>query len=400
MSNISIQRLIASLCLSVVMTPAVAELTMPPLTIHGALAQGYVRSTGNNYYGQSRGSGSRDLYEVALNGNMSLHPKLLLTGQLMSRRAGTVDDAQIRVDYFQLDYQLLTDPSGSFGLRLGKLKNPYGLYNSSRDVVFSRPGITMPASIYFTGLGLRDLLFSTEAAHMYGSWQWGKTVSELVIGAAPTFDATSIFARAFGGAAAAGFEGARIKARDFYVGQWAQDWGLGQFRTAISYLGARLTVEPDDPETVVLVNRLNAGLWVGSVQWQNSVSSVTAEYLFAGSCTKTVQGEDCVDSDGVYVQYRRIAAPGLDWYVRYDLRWQDRNDRSGRQFEQQTGQPQETRYSRDHVVGTSWKFSPGWGLFAEYHYIVGSAQANPVENQGRTLDDHSQMALLMLGYRF
>ncbi len=380
-----------------VMAPAAAEFAMPPLTIHGALAQAYVRSTGNNYFGSSTGSGSRDFYEVAINGNMSLHPKLLLTGQLMSRQAGSVDDSRIRVDYFQMDYQILTEPSGSFGIRLGKLKNPYGLYNASRDVVFSRPGITMPASVYFTGLGLRDLLFSTEAAHIYGSWQWGQTVSELVLGAAPKFDATSIFVRAFG---SAGLEGTRIKARDFYVGQWAQDWGLGRFRTALSYLGARLAVESSDPDAFIPVTGLDADVWVASMQWQNPYSSFTAEYVLASTCSKTVQGDVCGDLDGIYAQYRRILNTDLAGYLRYDLRWLDRNDRSGREYEEETGMPRETRYSRDHVLGLDWKFSPGWGLFGEYHYIVGAAQANPVENQGRELDDRSQMVLIMLGYRF
>ncbi len=391
-----------SLCLALGMTgaaaPVMAVVQMPPLTMHGALAQGYVRSTGNNYYGDSMGSGSRDLYEVALNGSMSLHPKLLVTGQLMARREGSQDRAEIRVDFLQADYQVVTTARGSFGLRLGKLKNPYGLYNASRDVVFSRPGITMPASVYFTGLGLRDLLFSTEAGQLYGSWQWGNSVSEFVAGVAPTFDATSLFTRAFG--LSDEFSGLSIKARDFTVAQWSQDWGLGQLRTAVSYLGARLTVSADDPNAFAPVDNLDADLWVASVQWQNPLSSVTGEYLYSYTCTQSFQGSDCSSSDGAYVQYRRIATPTVSWFLRYDLRWSDRNDRSGREYAQQTGRDRADRYSRDHVLGADWKFSPGWGLFAEYHYIIGAAQASRVDNPDGEIDDRSQMLLLMLGYRF
>lgn len=368
----------------------------PELDLHGSMAQGFVWSDGNNYFGEST-SGSRDLYEVAINATTRPSTKLLLSGQLMARRAGSTDDGVLRVDYLQADYKVYSGAKGNAGLRLGKLKNPYGFYNASRDVVFSRPGVTMPGSVYFTNIGLRDLLFSTESGQVYGGWRWGQATHDLVVGVAPTFDATKTFLRSFG---AANLDG-RIKVRDFHVAQWLQEWDLGRIRSGLSYLSAELHLEPSADAPPQPVDALSTENYVVSLQWQDARYSATFEYLYSHISTHTIFGSQRSEGDGGYLQLRRIFNASWDAHLRYDLRWPDRSDRDGRDFARQNpGQPRHQRFSRDASVGISWKPAPQWGLFAEMHYIDGTAQVPPAENQGRALKRYSTLGLVMLAYRF
>ena len=60
-----------------------------------------------------------------------------------------------------------------FGIRVGRLKNPFGFYNDTRDVAFTRPGILLPQSIYFDRT--RNLGLSGDSVQIYGE----KAISSL-----------------------------------------------------------------------------------------------------------------------------------------------------------------------------------------------------------------------------
>ncbi len=73
-----------------------------------------------------------------------------MAAQLLSRRAGgDTSDAEPTLDYGVIDYQMVSNQSRTLGLQLGRFKNPFGLYNQTRDVAFTRPSILLPQSIYF-----------------------------------------------------------------------------------------------------------------------------------------------------------------------------------------------------------------------------------------------------------
>lgn len=364
------------------------------LDMHGSMAQGYVITEGNQAYGSSA-DGSRDLYEVAINGRTSLTPQLLVSGQLMARRAGRADDGRLRVDFAQLDYQFLNEMQGHMGLRLGQVKNPFGLFNDSRDVVFARPGITMP-SIYFEAGGLRDLLFSSEGVQLYGQRSSGDRVTGLTLGAGRNRDISEEFADALQSNGLVG----RVDIEDFYLGQWTGDWSSGRLRTALSYLGADLVFTPDDAGAAFTALRLDAELWMVSAQWQGALGSLTAEYSYNDVRQMSPLGDSRSKGDGGYLQYRGLLNTGLEWYLRYDLSFSDRNDRDGRRREARSGEPRHAGFSRDHVVGLAWTPGANWGVFAEHHYIDGTAQLREEDNIGQVPERYWQMSLVMLAYRF
>ncbi len=372
--------------------PLVQAHSDPELEVHGALAMGYIKSSGNNYLSSST-QGTNNVYEVAINARTSLTPELLVAGQLMARDYGTSDDGRMRLDYLQLDYQFWRALSGSAGLRLGKLKNPVGFYNDSRDIVFSRPGILLP-SVYLEDTGIRDLLFASEGVQGYSHWELGPSLSHLVVGWGRERDATDEFERA------AGMDiGGDVEIDDLLTAQWIGEWAGGSLRTGISYFGGNLRLRPEDA-SVLPATRLEADLWVLSLQRLWSNGSLTAEYRLTEATTVTAGSRSQSKSDSAYVQYRRQFGQQWSGYLRYDLNALDRNDRRGYRAEASTGAPRYTRFSRSHVAGFQWAPTSNWGVFGEFHYVDGTANVRAQDNVGRDVQRYWTMGLVMIAYQF
>ena len=152
------------IALGAVTAPAAAEGLSDTTQIHGFASQGLVSTDRNNFFGDSEDRFSAQFTELGINVSALPNPDLKLAAQILSRRAGAVDNGSPRLDYAFVDYRLASSQSGNIGVQLGKTKNPLGLYNDTRDVAFTRPSILLPQSIYFdrtrnvafsaTGLGL------------------------------------------------------------------------------------------------------------------------------------------------------------------------------------------------------------------------------------------------------
>lgn len=366
------------------------------LDIHGALAQGFVISGGNNYLGDSV-HGSTDFSEVAVNMRSAPRPDLLVSAQVMARKAGAADDGRIRIDYALMDWQLASSMKGSGGIRVGRVKNPYGFFNESRDVVFARPGVLLPVSIYYEGLGLRELFFSVEGAQLYGSRHFGGHTSSFQLGLARDFDASDAFERALAGTAING----RVNISNYLAAQWLGEWNSGRQRSALSILTADLKVEANDPSTNPFAGlQLQADIYVLSMEHLGERSALTFEYRYALTETRSSFGNDRSSGDGAYLQYRHYAGPSWEWYLRYDAAFNNRNDRDGRRAEATGSSTRHQQFTYDHALGLQWRPAPGWGIFAEYHYVEGTASVPQSDNVGRSPKPHWQMALLMLAYRF
>jgi hypothetical protein len=111
--------------------------------VHGFLTQGYLDTNGNNFLGYTK-EGLWDFREIGVNINAQLTDKFRLGGQALYCDFGDSTNGNLRLDWLVAEYHF-TDP---FGLRLGKIKMPMGLYNMERDSDFLRPLIFLPQSIY------------------------------------------------------------------------------------------------------------------------------------------------------------------------------------------------------------------------------------------------------------
>ena len=88
---------------------------------------------------------------------------------MLSRTAGKGSPGNIRLDYGFMDYTYFSGETSQLGIRLGRMKNPLGFYNDTRDVPFTRPSILLPQSIYFDRT--RKLAIAADGVHLYGEYR-------------------------------------------------------------------------------------------------------------------------------------------------------------------------------------------------------------------------------------
>ena len=135
---------------------------MDNLRINGFLSQGYINSSGNNYYGDTK-DGTFQLNEVGLTLNSQVNEKLKVGLQFLSRDVGKTGNNTVRLDWAFADYHF----DDKLGIRMGKVKMPMGLYNEGRDSDFLRPMAFLPQSIYDEVR--RDLLVANQGVSIYGN---------------------------------------------------------------------------------------------------------------------------------------------------------------------------------------------------------------------------------------
>lgn len=358
--------------------------------IHGFAAQGYLLSEGNNFFGDST-NGSYDLYEAALNGSLDFGHGLLASAQVLIRDAGLSDDGKPRLDYGLIDWRALQSVEATAGVRLGRVKNPLGLYNDTRDVVFARPGILLPQSVYFDGVGLRSLFFSSDGAQLYGSLARGSNDLSLTFSAALDRDLNAKEKEVL---TSGGPQPDEVRLKELFFTRLANDWNGGRAIFSLSHTHARLTLEPT-PSFPVSAD-ISFNLYVASARYNTERYSITGEYGFTRTRGRTsIDGRTTSASDGAYLQADYRIAPHWAAFARYDARFSDAHDRDGRDSSDRYSQ-----FAHDLTLGGSWIPDEHWGLWAEVHRIYGTATAPALDNPDGADDPHWTLLTLMAGYRF
>lgn len=114
------------------------------LELHGFVTQGLVLSIDNAYLNNPSLEPSFELTEVGFNSAVELGDSLSAGLQLFTRRFGDFGDASVQVDWAYLEYRRLDELIA----RAGRIKIPYGLYNTVRDVDSARVSVLLPQSVY------------------------------------------------------------------------------------------------------------------------------------------------------------------------------------------------------------------------------------------------------------
>ncbi len=148
--------------------PSQAIILSDSAEIHGFVSQGYIYSPDNPYAGTDSKTGSYNFREIALNGFWEVNDRFRVAGQVLSLRMDEADDGEPRIDFLLADYLAVSNEDATFGIRLGRIKNPLGIYNSTRDIPSARPGMNVPSSIYFSSF--RDSILATDGLNLYGSF--------------------------------------------------------------------------------------------------------------------------------------------------------------------------------------------------------------------------------------
>lgn len=370
------------------------------IQVHGFFSQGYFLTSENNLFGDSDSRGNFDFTEVGVNASWAPTANLRLAAQALFRRAGVGHEHDLTLDFGLLDYSIVSTVDTHLGVRLGRFKNPYGLYNDTRDVIFTRPTILLPQSIYLERT--RNLSLSADGGMIYGEHhtEQGNLSLEIGIGypRADDFDTElGILSDDYPG---------HFKSELSYIGRLGYDLEESKYRIIISTAHVYVRYNPKLPYP-------NDDLFPGkdifkpvifSLQYNGEKLSLTSEYAIrtiqeTGLFSSNNEFEVIGESYYLQAQYRF----GQDWQavVRYDALYNNRNDKKGKKYQALTGNPDFTQFAEDWTIGLRYNLSPSFLIAAEYHNVDGTAwlpiQDNPDPSD---LERRWHLFALMVAFRF
>ena len=177
--------------------PVFAEFRYEDVHLHGFLSQALFHSSDNNVYGHSDDGVALGLTEIGLNVSYKPWNNVRLAAQGLYRRAGNIDKGSVYLDYALADVTLFTYSHGKMGIRAGRVKAPFALYNETRDVAFTHPTILLPQGLYLDRA--RSLFLSADGGQFYWNQQtnWGNFNLKLFYGI-PHEDSTELLTTILG----------------------------------------------------------------------------------------------------------------------------------------------------------------------------------------------------------
>lgn len=372
------------------------ELLEGKLQMHGFLSQGMINTSGNHFLGESNDRVSYDFREMAVNASYRPSPQLMFSGQIMSHRAGESDHGDPVIDYAFMDWTALSGEWGRAGARFGRVKNPYGLYNTTRDVPFTRPGILLPQSIYFERT--RKISLSSDGIDIYADkfGAFGTFSLQAVLGRPLIDDASeaAIIPNAKGD----------FKTDTTQLYQLKYESPTSAYIVALTYLNLGINYHPgaSDPlraggfqfDPVILSAQYNAEKWSLTGEYADRSFSLRNFGIPALSVSQT--------GESYYLQGTYRLLPQWEMLLRYDAAFSNREDRSGSVYEKVTRRPGFTQYTKDWTLGLRYDITPAFMLRAEYHNIEGTSILPVLDNlPGATsLEKRWNMWMLLGSYRF
>jgi hypothetical protein len=138
------------------------------VAVGGFFSQGYLYSDNNNYPTADKG-GTWDFREMAFNASSTFGEHTRVGAQLFAQRFGALGADHVILDWAVLDYNV----NEAFGVRVGRVKFPKGLYGEALDLDMVRPFILLPAAVYSSVE--RDFAASFDGVMTYGTLNAGKS---------------------------------------------------------------------------------------------------------------------------------------------------------------------------------------------------------------------------------
>ncbi len=372
------------------------------LKVHGFLSQGYAHTSENEYLGTSS-NGSLDFNEAGVNVSWTANSSLLLSAQALYKRTGNAKPKGTRLDYAMLDWRISDTFDYGAGLRIGRLKNPYGFYNETRDVPATRPGLSLPESIYLEYL--RELIHSSDSLSAYGHQDLGSGVLSFDgLFGKPILNDNTVRSL-LGGAPTDG----EINDERIGLARLSYEDASGLWRVAISHavFSGDFTPASNEPayragDVSIKQNLLSTELnWQGiqfiaEYQWRDIEYDDIFFNPFVG---------DTVDilNEGIayYGQLGYYVTPQWYGYIRKEDVYLNQDDKDGKAYAQTTGRPRHNAFAKDIVYGLRFQPNFEWSFAVEYHRVNGTLWLPDLENPDIAgQEQYWEMFLLQAAYRF
>ncbi|MCX7183872.1 MAG: hypothetical protein NTW90_01305 [Nitrosospira sp.] len=349
--------------------------------VHGFATQGYMNSTGNNnVFGNSnQDSGTFGFREVGLNASVQLRPNLLISAQGLHRHAGQ-GSQDIRLDYGVIDYKAYSGENSQFGIRLGRIKNPLGFYNETRDVAHTRPSIMLPQSIYFDRS--RNLAMAADGGHVYGETRTSKGDFFYQFGVVMPYVGGTTTEAALLGSDRAGHLTSQVS----YIGRGIYEYDGGRVRLAVS--GAQTNVNYNrGADPALLSGQIQFTPIIFSAQYNAERWSLTSEYAIRHTVANNfgvALPNSATTGESYYFQGIYRFTPKWEGVIRYDALYTNRDDRHGHTYAAASPATRDpnSRFAKDITTGIRWNVTPSFMLAAEHHYVNGTAWLAPLDNPG------------------
>ena len=366
---------------------------------HGFLTQGYFLTSDNRIFGTSDTGGSFDYTEAGLTGSWIPDNDFRLAAQVLFRRAGAGHQHDVELDFGLLDYTFFSTFNYQLGLRLGRFKIPYGFYNDTRDVLFTRPTILLPQSIYPDAT--RDLSISADGGLVYGDYrnERGNLSLEFGVGIPRSVNVDTELA-------ILGFDfPGNTFSKPSYIGRLSYEMDGGKYYMAISSARVDTRYDPKflPPDDLSAGKDLFTPV-ILSAQYNQEKLSLTAEYAvrpvkdtgFGEGLDRDIIGES------YYLQAQYRFNENLQAILRYDVFYNNRDDRDGKKFEANTLYPAHTQFAKDWTIGLRYYINSSFLVAAEYHYINGTVWIAPLQDNSNPFDLEQRWHLFAIaaGFRF
>ncbi|QOJ23690.1 MAG: hypothetical protein HRU78_08505 [Gammaproteobacteria bacterium] len=373
------------------------------LQIHGFISQAYLVTSDNDVFGNSDKGGSFGLTEAGLNASLRPLPKLQLSAQVLSRRAGEGNTGMPRLDYGFLDYRLYSHEANQFGIRVGRIKNPFGFYNETRDVAFTRPSIMLPQSIYFDRS--RNVGLSSDSVQFYGDAaisNWGTLSTQFGV----TLPIVSN--KEWESSLLGGIQPGHMERQVSYIGRGIFETNDKRLRLGVSGIWLNTAYDPQGASDPLGSGSLEFTPVFFSAQYNTERWTLTSEYAirpfqYDNSFNGPLKGLHFV-GESYYFQGEYRFTPKLEGILRYDALFTDRSDRNGNQWAALSPMRQgleHTRFARDITVGIRWNVTPEFMLRAEYHHVNGTGWLSRLDNpNARDTVKNWDLFAIQASYRF
>lgn len=399
--------------------PILALLTLMPfiqsygagsdLKWHGYVSQGLIYTSDNSFYGDSEDV-SWEFTDVALGASWRPIPRLQLSAQGIYRQAGATSRDDVYIDYALADFTVIQNMSWQLGVRGGRIKNPYGLFNDTRDVAMSRPSILLPESIYRDPI--RDMFHTSDSISVYGHAYLGDHLIQLdVLHGDPII--TDAVKNEFIVAPLAG----NLENEEASIARILIESFGGSLRFAYTYTYINVDFQPDSgtqqvqiaPATFLTVplygypgeTQVEVDLW--SLEYNSAHWQLNAEYQTLDYTTKDVYGPGTALKSpnlGYYVSASYRVDEQWRAFIRYDVYYSDKNDKDGKQYQQSTGRPDHNRFAYDTTFGVRYELNKNWLISMEYHRVKGTAWLPSAENNLTQAKESWDLFSAQISYKF
>jgi hypothetical protein len=365
------------------------------IQVHGFLAQSLFHTSDNNLFGQSDDGVSLGITEIGLNASYRAHERLSLAIQGLYRRAGDIDRGSVRVDYGLADLTLWEHEAGRVGIRGGRTKIPFGLYNETRDVAFTHPTILLPQGIYFERS--RSLLTSADGGSFYIEHRTDYGDFNFKFNyASPLGNNKEIRSTLLGPAAQGEFS-----AQPAIATQLSYEINGGEYIFAISHMDLKLDYHPL-PGEILQAGRSHIRPLMFSAQYNGEKFTLTGEYDYRWNTSKgygAIPDKNSV-TESWYIEGSYRFLPKWQVTLRYDTIDADVDNRHGEGLDR-FGLPHHIAFAQDWMFGLRWDINKSWMVRGEYHRVHGTMWLPQADNPDplQTVQDWDLFGLQM-SFRF